>query len=248
MPRPHRCRFIDKYPDYWSFAPQDAEETETIIMSLDEYETIRLLDMESLKQEECAEKMGVARTTVTAIYESARKKIAECLVSGKTLRIEGGSYRLSEQDIGDVIPKGEGAMRVAVTYDNGEIFQHFGRTEQFKLFDIEGSSITAEQVIDTNGSGHGALAGFLKTAGADALICGGIGPGAQNALAEAGIRIYSGASGNVDAAVQSLIEGKLSERGEATCDHHSHGEHEHHDCGHHDHGDHECGHGGHCHH
>ena len=90
MPRPQRCRCIDTYPDHWSFAPQDMEGKETIIMSLDEYEAIRLLDQEGLKQEECAEKMGVARTTVTAIYESARKKLADFLVLGKMLRIEGG--------------------------------------------------------------------------------------------------------------------------------------------------------------
>lgn len=232
MPRPQRCRCIDTYPDHWSFAPQDMEGKETIIMSLDEYEAIRLLDQKGLKQEECAEKMGVARTTVTAIYESARKKLADFLVLGKMLRIEGGSYRLSQQDIGEVMQKGDKTMRVAVTYDNGNIFQHFGRTEQFKLFDIEEGKVVNDQIIDTNGNGHGALAGFLKTAGADALICGGVGPGAQNALAEAGITIYAGASGDADAAVQSLIEGKLPESGEATCDHHGHGDHEHHACGH----------------
>ena len=248
MPRPQRCRCIDTYPDHWSFAPQDAEGNDTIIMSLDEYEAIRLLDKEGLRQDECAEKMGVARTTVTAIYESARKKLAECLVCGKVLRIEGGSYRLSQQDIGEVMLKGDKAMRVAVTFENGEIFQHFGRTEQFKLVDVEDGKIVGKQVVGTNGNGHGALAGFLKAAGADALICGGIGPGAQNALAEAGITIYAGASGNADAAVQDFIAGKLPESGEATCDHHGHGEHGHHDCGHHEHGDHDCGNGGHCHH
>ncbi len=248
MARPHRCRLIDTYPDHWSFAPLYEADSEIVTMSLDEYETIRLLDKEGLKQEECAERMGVARTTITAIYESARRKIAECLVDGKTLQIEGGNYRLSEQYPVDVKPKGEEEMRVAVTYDNGEVFQHFGRTETFKLYDIEDGRVMQEQVIETNGTGHGALAGFLKTAGADVLICGGLGQGAKNALAEAGIKIYAGASGDTDAAVRDFIAGSLSEQGEATCDHHGHGEHEHHDCGHHDHGDHGCGHGGHCHH
>ena len=248
MARPHRCRMIDTYPDHWSFAPLDEADSEIVIMSLDEYETIRLLDKEGLKQEECAERMGVARTTITAIYESARRKIAECLVDGKILQIEGGNYRLSEQNQAEVEPKGEEEMRVAVTYDNGEVFQHFGRTETFKLYDIEDGRVMQEQVIETNGTGHGALAGFLKTAGADVLICGGLGQGAKNALAEAGIKVYAGASGNTDATVRNFIAGTLSEKGEATCDHHGHGEHEYHDCGHHDHGDHGCGHGGHCHH
>ncbi len=240
MPRPHRCRFIDSYPDHWSFAALDDPSRDTVIMSLDEYETIRLLDKEGLKQEECAEKMGVARTTITAIYESARKKLAQCLVDGKTLRIEGGSYKLSNHFIGEIKPKGEKEMRVAVTFDNGEVFQHFGRTEQFKLFDIEEGKINQEQVIDTNGNGHGALAGFLKSAGVEALICGGLGQGAKNALDEAGITVYSGVSGHVDAAVQNFIDGKITVQNEATCDHHGHGEHDchgdhHHGChGHHE--------------
>lgn len=247
MPRPQRCRFIDTYPDHWSFAPQDTAGDETVIMSLDEYEAIRLLDKEGLRQEECAEKMGVSRTTVTAIYESARRKLADCLVCGKVLRIEGGSYRLSDQDIGEVIPKGEKEMRVAVTYENGNVFQHFGHTEQFKLFDIEDGKLVNTQVIDTNGTGHGALAGFLKAAGAETLICGGLGQGARNALAEAGIKVYAGAAGDADAAVKSLIEGSLPENEAVSCDHHGHGEHGHHEhgehgCGNHEHGDHECGH------
>ena len=98
-------------------------------------------------------------------------------------------------------------MRVAVTYENGEIFQHFGHTEQFKVYDIEDGRILSSEVVDTNGSGHGALAGVLKALKVDALICGGIGGGAQMALAEAGIKLYGGVSGSADAAAQALAEG-----------------------------------------
>ena len=90
-------------------------------------------------------------------------------------------------------------MKIAVTYENGQIFQHFGHTEQFKLYEILDGKITHTEVVDTNGSGHGALAGFLMQHGVDTLICGGIGGGAQMALAEAGIRLYGGVSG--DAAI-----------------------------------------------
>ena len=83
-------------------------------------------------------------------------------------------------------------MKIAVTCEQGQVFQHFGHTEQFKLYDIEDGKIVNEQVVDTNGSGHGALAGFLQAAKADALICGGIGMGAQMALADAGIKLYGG--------------------------------------------------------
>lgn len=129
-------------------------------------------------------------------------------------------------------------MRIAVTYENGEIFQHFGHTSQFKIYDVENGVITETQVIDTMGSGHGALAGFLVQNGVDALICGGIGGGAQSALAAAGIKLYGGASGNADNAVKSLLDGSLLFNPDVKCSHHEHGEHscgEHH-CGEDKHG------------
>ena len=89
-------------------------------------------------------------------------------------------------------------MKIAVTYENGQIFQHFGHTQQFKLYTVENGKITSSEVVDTNGSGHGALAVFLKTHGVDTLICGGIGGGARTALAEAGIALYPGARGAAD--------------------------------------------------
>jgi len=129
-------------------------------------------------------------------------------------------------------------MKIAVTYENGNIFQHFGHTEQFKIYTVEDGKIVSSRIVDTNGSGHGALAGFLSEAGVDALICGGIGMGAQAALSEAGIRLFGGVQGNADAAAAALAEGSLVYDPDAKCDHHDH--HGDHDCG--DHGDHECGH------
>ena len=126
-------------------------------------------------------------------------------------------------------------MKIAVTYENGEIFQHFGHTEQFKLYTIENGTITAVEVVDTNGSGHGALAGFLLEHNVDTLICGGIGGGAQVARANAGITLCSGASGDTDKAVEAYLRGELTSAG-ATCSHHSHEEGHacgNHGCGHH---------------
>ena len=131
-------------------------------------------------------------------------------------------------------------MRVAVTYENGEIFQHFGHTEQFKVYDIEDGKILSSEIVDTNGSGHGALAGVLNALKVDALICGGIGGGAQMALAQAGIRLYGGVSGSADAAVQALAEGKLDFDPNVHCDHHDH-HGEGHSCGSHSCGSHTCG-------
>ena len=125
-------------------------------------------------------------------------------------------------------------MKIAVTYENGLIFQHFGHTEQFKIYDIEDGKIISSEVIDTNGQGHGALAGVLGGAKVDALICGGIGMGAQMALVEAGIKLYGGVQGDADEAAQALAEGRLEYDSDAKCDHHGHEE------------GHECSHGGKC--
>ena len=185
MPRPHRCRRIEQLPVYRSFSPDDVSAAESIQMTVDEFEALRLLDSEGLTQEACAARMNIARTTVTAIYDSARKKVAEALVYGKRLLITGGCCKFEPVEINqDILEKGYNSMRIAVTYENGEVFQHFGHSEQFKLYDVEAGNIIGEQVVDTNGSGHGALAGFLQAAKVDALICGGIGMGAQMALAD----------------------------------------------------------------
>lgn len=241
MPRRQRCRRIEGYPDHWEFSPEEVSDKEPVVMSLDEFETIRLLDREGMTQEQCAERMGIARTTVTAIYESARRKVADALVDGKRLLIRGGNYRIDNQGTENITEKGTNEIRIAVAFENGEIFQHFGHTEQFKLYDVEDSRIIAEQIVPTNGSGHGALAGFLKAAQVDALICGGIGMGAQNALAEAGIKLYGGVSGSADTAAKALADGTLQYDPDAKCDHHGHHHGEEHSCGHH-HGKTDCGH------
>ena len=127
-------------------------------------------------------------------------------------------------------------MRIAVTYENGQIFQHFGHTEQFKVYDVQDGKVIASAVVDTNGSGHGALAGVLGALNADVLICGGIGGGAQMALAAAGIQLFGGVSGNADAAVEALLAGQLTFNPNVRCNHHDHNHGEGHNCG-----DHGCG-------
>ena len=122
-------------------------------------------------------------------------------------------------------------MKIAVTYENGEIFGHFGHTKQFKVYETENRKILSSKVVDTNGSGHGALAGMLSALGIDVLICGGIGLGAQMALAQAGITLYGGVCGNADKAVEAFLTNSLEYDPEAKCDHHDHGEG--HTCGEH---------------
>ena len=133
-------------------------------------------------------------------------------------------------------------MKIAVTYENEQIFQHFGHTEQFKVYEVEDGKILSSKVVDTNGQGHGALAGLLGAIGANVLICGGIGGGAQMALAEADIKLYGGVSGSCDEAVKALLAGTLGYNPNVRCNHHDqeHGEGGH-TCGNHGCGNHSCG-------
>lgn len=146
---------------------------------------------------------------------------------------------LTAQPAGEKIEwKGNRDMKIAVTYQNGQIFQHFGHCEAFKFYNVEDNAVVSSEIVSAVGSGHGALAGFLKTHGADTLICGGIGGGAQAALAEVNIRLIGGVQGNADEAVQAFLNGTLAFDPNVHCTHHDHGEG--HSCGSH-------GCGGHCH-
>ena len=128
-------------------------------------------------------------------------------------------------------------MKIAVTYDNGEVFQHFGKTESFKIYNVEDNTVVSSEIIGSNGTGHGALAGLLAEQGINVLICGGIGGGAQAALTEAGIELCAGAQGNTDQVVEAYLKGELESSG-VNCDHHHHEEG--HSCGDHESG-HSCG-------
>lgn len=126
-------------------------------------------------------------------------------------------------------------MKIAVTYENEQVFQHFGHTEKFKIYEVENDEIRSMNIVNTNGSGHGALATFLKENGVDVLICGGIGGGAQNALNEAGIKWFGGVKGDCNKAVISYLVGKLEYTPDAKCNHHDHEHGEGHNCGEHCH-------------
>lgn len=130
-------------------------------------------------------------------------------------------------------------MRIAVTYENGNVFQHFGHTEQFKIYDITDGKVSGEKVVDTNGQGHGALSGFLANEKVDILLCGGIGGGAQAALKEEGIQLFGGVSGSADDAVYAYLAGNLAYNPNERCSHHDHGRE--HSCGSHSCGSHGCG-------
>ena len=272
MPRPQRCRRICNRPQVTGFTPdigtveavaaEDEAGAGDIILTFDEFEVIRLVDLEKQTHAQCAKQMEISRSTVTEIYESAREKIADSIVNGYHLTIRGGNYRLCDGSVSwcdkkhcrkqkaagenekktmHIVSKGEHIMRIAVTYENGEIFQHFGHTGQFKFYDVADGKVVAAEIVDTNGSGHGALAGFLTENQADILICGGIGGGAQAALKEAGIKLFGGVSGSADEAVDKLVAGTLVSNPDVHCEHHdhAHGKKAHH-CGDHGCGEHDC--------
>lgn len=251
MARPKKSRLVYSMPACEGFVPigyPQSPSQEKVVMTIDEYETIRLIDYSGLTQEECADRMGISRPTVTNIYESARFKLAEALIREKMLLITGGDYDVYQENkkIGNM-EKENRNMKIAVTYENGQIFQHFGHCENFKIYVVEDGKVVESKVENAAGSGHGALAGFLKGLGVEVLICGGIGGGAQMALAEAGIRLFGGVMGDADAAVAALLEGTLAYNANVQCNHHGHGHGEGHSCGSH-HGDgHSCGGGHKCH-
>ena len=139
MPRPPRCRRICGVPQVDTVCPNGCENTEPILLTLDEYEVIRLVDLERQTHEQCAAQMDISRSTVQEIYESARRKIAACLVHGKPLHITGGNYRIcggqeaahcgrccrmqrASTEKSNKSRKGDSIMKIAVTYENGQIF------------------------------------------------------------------------------------------------------------------------------
>ena len=238
LSRPTKCRRVCQFPETLGFSAAGETMGAPVILTVDEYETIRLIDKEELSQEECGTQLGVGRTTAQKIYETARRKIADALVLGLSLKIEGGDFYLcngdsefcyktdcnKRQQRNDCkIEKGGNITRIAVTYDNGDIYQHFGHTQQFKIYDVQDGKVKESRVVDTNGRGHGALAEVLHTLNTDILICGGIGGGAQTALASLGIKLYGGILGNADAAVESFLLNGLDYNPDVCCNHQQHG-------------------------
>lgn len=223
MPRPVKSRKVCHYPQTLEFYPaHEPEKKPAVIMTVDEYEVIRLIDKEGMSQEQCSERMRIARTTVQRIYEIARKKLADALVEGRTLRIEGGDICLCDgQNTGCghrecykqtyhqqyQKPKGEHVVRAAVPWKEEQVFPHFGKTEQFKIYDIVDGTVVSSELVNTSEGGPVALTGVLGALKVDILICGGIGDNARAAVAAAGIRLHSGVAGAADEAVDAFLGG-----------------------------------------
>ena len=113
-------------------------------------------------------------------------------------------------------------MRIAVCYEKetGNIFGHFGRTQFFKIYDVQDKTVIKSEIVDTNGQGHGALVAVLSQQHVNVLLCGGIGAGAKTALADEGIQLFGGCTGEADQAVREYLTGKLRYVQDVSCDHH----------------------------
>ena len=254
MARPNKARRVCRLPQRTRFVPSEVAAPQSVRLTVEEYEAVRLMDYLGLTQQQAAQQMQVSRSALQATYAEARKKLAMFLVEGRQLDIGGGEYALCggcptqplETTDCTLLGVGKGAknMKLAITYENGMVFQHFGHTKQFKVYEIRDGAIVSAEVVDTNGQGHGALAFLLHDLGVDALICGGIGGGARNALAQAGVDLYPGCSGLADANASAFVRGALNYDPNAQCADHGHGHHHHH-AGGEACGSHGCG--GHCH-
>lgn len=243
MSRPIKLRKVCCLPESNKFGPFEtpSDIKYYINMGLDEYETIRLIDLEGFSQEECAKQMNVSRATVQRIYMDARKKIAEALVYGKTLNIQGGKYRLCDDNVkgcgrgcgkarygggfaGNKLNEKERhvgigkeeenkMVKIAVAVDNGKVTEHFGHCEEFVIFDSINNQIDKEESTVNPGHRPGFLPNFLNKMDVDVIISGGMGNGAIDIFNENGIEVVVGASGDAKEVVEKYLEGSLKSTG-----------------------------------
>lgn len=274
MPRPCRCRRVCSEPLVDVFGPAsepDAGGVPPVVLLVEEYEALRIMDYEGRTHEQCAAQMRVSRTTVTEIYERARHKVADALVNGRTLVIRGGNYEVCEGacahecagrcrwkygELASALENllGDEIMRIAIPVKNENIYQHFGMASTFKVYDIEEKRVVNTFFIESAGTGHGAKVGPLVDNQVDCVICGGIGEGAVGQLSGAGIFLIAGVSGDADEAVEAALSHSLkSDLAAAAAKSRHQYRHQHGrggegcgcGCGGHGHGEGECGCGGH---
>jgi predicted Fe-Mo cluster-binding NifX family protein/predicted DNA-binding protein (UPF0251 family) len=200
---------------------------EQLQLGLPELETLRLLHVEGLTQEQAAASLGVSRSTVSRMADRAHRVVAQALVEGKALHIGGGPAvarsLLIQKEQSSRIPilqKGT-PMIVAVPYADGRVNPHFGATQAFLIAQAEGTDIMESSLFELDGMQHNhqGIAGFLKDQGVEAILAGGMGYPMQEALKAAGFALYCGVSGDATAAVLAFLRGEI-EPSEATCGHH----------------------------
>jgi predicted DNA-binding protein (UPF0251 family)/predicted Fe-Mo cluster-binding NifX family protein len=182
-------------------------ELEEVILGLDEAEALRLADLQGLYQEAAARSMGVSRQTFGRIVESARRKVADAILNGKALRLDGGEITI----------KGEESMKmkIAVPSRDGLVDEHFGHCKEFLVFRVEGESLVEEQSVPSpEGCGcKSGVAAVLARSGVTHLVAGNMGEGAVRVLASQGIQVIRGASGQAREAAEAFAKGSLADSG-----------------------------------
>jgi len=184
-----------------------ARTLEEVVLGFDEAEALRLADLEGFYQEAAARSMGVSRQTFGRIVEMARHKVADAILNGKALRIEGGEVTIKE--------KGDTMMKIAVPSRDGIVDEHFGHCKEFLIFRVEGEALVEEQAIPSlEGCGcKSGVAAVLARSGVTHLVAGNMGDGAVRVLGSQGIIVTRGASGSAKAAAEAFVKGTLADSG-----------------------------------
>ena len=233
MPRPRKCRMVCRLPGASEFVPLDGrKDASPIVLTVDEFEALRLIDGEDYSQEQCGEQMHIARATVQQIVDSARKKISFALVEGRPLKILGGEYRLCEGGAARcgccragcgrcLRNRKEGfAMRIAVAANGNEVAGHFGHCENFWLYDVENQAIVKEESIPNPGHRPGFLPNFWETTAQNVVIAGH-GRKCGGYFAHRNIETILGASGDAHGGGKLICAGELHSDASA-CHKHEH--------------------------
>ena len=219
--RPKSCRSVGSQPDIIYFKPRGVplSELEEVVITVDELEAIRLADNNGLYQEEAAMRMNVSRPTFSRVLSSGRRKVAEALVQGKAMRIEGGKVEVASA----ITPKeqGEGKMNIAVsTLDGKTICGHLGKCKDFIIYETDGKVITGKRLLSSGGAcpGHGGGHNISPFDGCHAVITQGMGQGMLNGLVQAGIQPVITDQADPDKAVMNFLKGELSGTTKSTCE------------------------------
>ena len=226
MPRPRKCRRVCKLPENLGFTPfHPGENTEPVILNVDEFEAFRLIDREGLSQEECGNYMDVARTTVQQIYTSARKRIADALYEGRPLKIQGGEYRICEEESGcpgchgcprvnltNKAKKEDHKMIIAIPLDENQkdVCPVLARAPYF-LFSRDGEIEILENPASQAQGGAGLKAAqFLVDQETDVILTVRCGQNSADVFAAAEMEIYKTQSNSAEENLSAYQEGKLS--------------------------------------
>lgn len=234
MSRPLKLRSVANKPYCAHFKPLKSSKKRKILLSLDEYETIRLIDHERLSQENCAKVMDVSRTTVQRIYALARQKLAQAIVEGIAVEIEGGSIHLSEKKTQEPMhEQGEVNMKLAIGIDGLQVAGHFGNCNDFRIVTVENNIIMGHEDIHDETHVHHDRPQFLKDLGVDTLIMNSMGKAAYNRLLALNIECVAAENRSIEEALAAYLSKAMNKKLEGhECNncggHEHHGDHPHH--------------------